>query len=175
MRIVLSIDPGKWVLPWCIWVDEQLHSCGISVVEPWPRPKPEAIAVRHYCNIPGFAGHAERAYVEQLSLNVGRDRTRGKAIATGNDLLTLTQIAAAVIGDLGVPVTYLPVNTWKGSAPKLVTQNRVKATLSPRELEVFALGLTGVKKSLWHNLFDAAGIGLYAVGRYRPGKKAVNG
>ena len=173
MRIILSIDPGKWVLPWCIWDDNELVRCGLSQLEKHPRPKPENIAHYHASYIPEWV--FDRVYIEQLSLNSGRDNSRGKAIATGNDLLMLTSVAALVAGHLNAPVTYLPVNTWKGSAPKLVTQNRVKATLTARELEVFALGLTGVKKSLHHNLYDAAGIGLYAVGRYRPGKKAVNG
>ena len=173
MRIV-SLDPGLWCLPWCVWDDNVLVRCGLSVLAKYPRPKPESIAHNHALDIKS-RDSIDQVYIEQLSLNSGRDSSRGKAIATGNDLLLLTSVAALVAGHLNAPVTYLPVNTWKGSAPKLVTQNRVKATLTTRELEVFALGLTGVKKSLHHNLYDACGIGLYAVGRYRPGKKAVNG
>jgi hypothetical protein len=169
--IIATIDPGKWCLPWCAWQPtRELAYAGLSLVGKVPGMPVERIARLHYENIARNCPELfERVHIEQLSLNSGRDKTRGKAIATGNDLLELTSIAALVAGYLRASVTYHPVNTWKGTAPKEITRNRVRATLGPLELHVLdaALAAVGRKKSLHHNLYDAAGIGLHATGRYR--------
>lgn len=47
---------------------------------------------------------------------------------------------------------------WKGQVPKEITQMRVRAALVPAELAVLCDD---------HNAIDAAGIGLWFLGRYR--------
>jgi Tfp pilus assembly protein PilV len=113
-----------------------------------------------------FSGHPDQVYVEQMSLNTGRDYSRGKAIRTANDLLVITNIAASVVSLLGGELVHVPVGTWKGSCPKTVTKNRVLATLDKTERQVLEASFRGVRSSLHNNLYDAAGIGLYAARRY---------
>jgi hypothetical protein len=167
--IIVSIDPGKWCLPWCVWQDGVLVSACLSVLPAVPGMRVSQIASNHFNNsgLWTWGTVCGKVCIEQLSLNSGRDKTRGKAIATGNDLLDLTSIAALVAGLLRAPVEYLPVATWKGTAPKSVTQNRVRATLTLDELQVLESAFLGVRKGLHHNLYDAAGIGLHATNRYR--------
>lgn len=165
--MILSIDPGKLCLPWCVWTNGVLTRCGLSVLAAAPRTSADELARRHVAQIRlQWIGTPDRVYVEQMQLNTGRDSTRGKAIATGNDLLTITHVASTVASLLGGALVHVPIGTWKGSAPKLVTQNRVRATLALPERAVMIAALTGVRKTLHHNLYDAAGIGLWATGRY---------
>jgi hypothetical protein len=162
------MDPGKLCLGWCVWTNKVLTHAGLSVVVVPPRTTVKVLAYLHWWNIRGrWTGCPNQVYVEQMSLNSGRDRTRGKAIRTGNDLLLITNIAASVTSMLGGELVHVPVSTWKGSCEKTVTKNRVLNTLDKEELGVLEAALLGVKQSLHHNLFDAAGLGLHATGRYR--------
>jgi len=165
--ILLALDPGKVCLGWCAFKDNVLTHAGLSVIAPAPRTRVNVLAAIHEHNIRQcFSGHPSQVYVEQMSLNTGRDYSRGKAIRTANDLLVITNIAASVVSLLGGELVHVPIGTWK-SGPKVITKNRVLATLTPDELDVLNGALRGVRPSIGHNLFDAAGIGLYATRRYR--------
>jgi hypothetical protein len=181
MNTIVSIDPGKWNLPWCVWKNGLLAHAGMSVLKeigPTQASNLPTIAAWHFNGMrfdwpgAGGVGNVDHVYIEQLSLTVGRDRTRGKAISTGNALLELTSIAAMIAGYLHAPVKYLPVGVWKGSAKKDVTRNRVRATLTPDELAILDAALAKLPRrgsresSLAHNLYDSCGIGLCATRRY---------
>jgi hypothetical protein len=165
--IAVSIDPGKLCLPFCVWTDNVLTHAGMSVLPPGSGSA-NVIAAQHWANIQKrWDGQPRRVYVEQMSLNTGRDTTRGKAIRTGNDLLLITNIAATLASLMQGELVHVPISTWKGSSPKSVTRNRVLATLRKEEQIILHNALVGVRPSLFHNLYDAAGIGLWATRRYR--------
>jgi hypothetical protein len=165
--IILSIDPGKKVLPYCVWQDNVLTHAGLSVLDVSPRLTADSLAHLHVSHIrQRWTGKPDRVFVEQMQLNTGRDSTRGKAIATGNDLLMITHVASTVASLLGGQLVHVPIGTWKGTAPKTVTMNRARATLALPERAVMIAAMQGVRASLHHNLYDAAGIGLWACGRY---------
>lgn len=181
MTTIVSIDPGLWNLPWCVWLDGALTHCGLSRLKPKTVIQSSdlpAIAAWHYSGIRFDCltlaqTPPDHVYIEQLSLNSGRDSTRGKALSTGNALLQITSVAALVAGHLRAPVTYVPVRTWLGTAPPSVTKARVLKTLDPDELQILQRAIDalphrkGKESSLAHNLYDAAGLGLWATGRYR--------
>ena len=178
MRIV-SVDPGKWNLPLAVWQDSVLMHCCLSRVTPGPGLLTADIARLHHSRLAQIVPlPVDAAYIEQLSLNSGRDKTRGKAISTGNALLEITSIAALVAGHFHAPIEYVPVRTWLGTATPTVTRNRVRATLSALELAILNEAIDalphrkGKESSLAHNIYDSVGLGLYAVGRYRPGRAA---
>lgn len=100
------------------------------------------------------------------------------------DLLSLAVTAGRVVGFYeleavvesrgsrslgnGIEVeTYLP-KQWKGQLPKDVCAKRIRAVLTPSELEVIAAcekiicARGGGGKSVLHNVIDAVGIGLHA-------------
>lgn len=77
------------------------------------------------------------------------------------DLILLALVVGAILDRLGVPsATYYPYE-WKRQMTKEVTRRRVESRLDPSE----RAHVTLPARSLQHNVFDAAGIGLHHVGR----------
>lgn len=158
---ILAVDPGKNVCGYALFHDKTLIRCGLSVLPAGPA-KLGAIAEYHYRSIAFDAAEADRVYVEEMSLNRGRDGTLSKAIATANDLLKLQAVGAYIAGRLRASLVYVP----PAKHDKRVTQNRAEATLSPSELEIVTKSLQDYRASIHHNLYDAVLHGLRAVGRY---------
>lgn len=154
---VLAVDPGlracgvaefrAGLLRRAAYVESSGESCGEM-----------ASAVRAWYGLGGSDGAgAERAIVE-LPRVYGRG---GKG--DSNDLVNL----ATVCGALCVALTELSPSfvypgQWKGEVPKEVMMRRIIGRLSPEELAAVALPRA---RGLQHNVFDAVGIGLWAIGR----------
>jgi hypothetical protein len=60
---------------------------------------------------------------------------------------------------------YVEPARWKGQVPKDIHHARILAKLSPEEQAVLTSAGNGVAPSKRHNIVDAVGIGLFAVGR----------
>lgn len=68
--------------------------------------------------------------------------------------------------DLGCDVTYVEPDRWKGGAiPKDKHQPRIWKKLEAREKVILDAVCNGMADGDRHNVVDAVGIGLYAVGR----------
>lgn len=82
-----------------------------------------------------------------------------------DDILLLAVLVGAIAQRQyasGSPSVVLIIpSEWKGQTPKDLTEERAKARLSNVELDVVRLPAA----SLQHNVWDAIGIGLWAVGR----------
>jgi hypothetical protein len=66
--------------------------------------------------------------------------------------------------DGAVPELVEP-RTWKGSASKPVHHRRIWAKLNVGEQEIVKSSARGVADSKHHNILDAVGLGLWAIGR----------
>lgn len=166
--MIVSIDPGKFCLGWCAWVDNVLTHAGLSVLPVEPRAQVNELASLHVRNIrEKLHERPDKVYVEQMQLSQHRDPTRRKAIKVGNDLLAITNIAASVTSMLGGQLVHVPIRDWKSNAFKTVTEARVLNTLDEAERAVLRAALWSVRAKLHHNLYDAAGIGLHITERYR--------
>lgn len=179
MRAICSIDPAVVTLAWVGWYDGSLINAGLS-----RRSRPASLHV--VC-----MEHADRVraglniqrdvvdvVVEQMRMNKHQDWDRApgprrdidarvaKLIALANDLLDVQAVGARVAACVGSRLHYAPVNTWKGSAPKHVTEARAREKLTPTELATVESVLRCVPSGLAHNLWDAVGVGLWATGRY---------
>jgi hypothetical protein len=64
--------------------------------------------------------------------------------------------------------TFLP-REWKGQVPKDIQAGRILAKLSAQEQDVVANYGRMVNKGKHHNMMDAIGLGLFALGRARCG------
>ena len=150
MTILVAIDPGAKHLGWARFVDGVLSTCGLSKA---------SMPGAHADNVCEGSKHdrPDVVIVEQMS---PRD------LPNEADLLRVTETGCYVAGTLQ-PSTFrlVPARTWKGSVPKDIHHRRVRAKLSPVELARLERGLEGVAPRLQHNVLDAVGIGLYAVGR----------
>jgi hypothetical protein len=89
--------------------------------------------------------------------------------ARPRDIIKLAHNAGEWVGlNPHARAAWVPPRTWKGSARKEWCTRRILAALRPAERE-YVEGLP-IAKSYKHNMIDAIGIGLYAVGRFRAGK-----
>lgn len=67
----------------------------------------------------------------------------------------------------GRPVQYVTPAEWKGSVPKPVSHKRIAKVLNAWEAQVLDTVCKGLSKKAVLDIWDAAGIGLWALGRYR--------
>lgn len=91
----------------------------------------------------------------------------GARSANPNDLLPLAYLNGAVHARIDADETLMPLpRVWKGSVEKSVFTRRILAKLQPDELSI----VKGTKcaASKLHNVVDAVGLGLYAIGSVRP-------
>ncbi len=66
---------------------------------------------------------------------------------------------------LGVEPEYVEPGQWKGATPKDISHARIWAALTADERALLAKAGEGVAPSKRHNIVDACGLGLWAVGR----------
>lgn len=84
------------------------------------------------------------------------------------DVLTCARRAGKIERDAEremLRLEVVPPVRWKGTISKATTEARVRKALTPVE----AARLPNVAKSVAHNMFDAIGIGLWALGRFGRG------
>lgn len=141
--MLLTVDPGA-VSGWALFNKDAklLVSCGLDAIN-------EAKV------------DVDRAVIERP--HAGEARARKK------DLLTLAiragEWGGLIMANFGVTPEYVEPSKWKGSTPKGISQKRILARLTARERTIKELACKGVAESKCHNIVDAIGIGLWALGR----------
>lgn len=139
--MLLAIDPGA-AAGWAVFDNgHRLTACGLS----------------SFVQVP----LVERVVIERPHSH--------KTKAPVKDIITLALRAGEWGGRLrqifGIEPEYIEPATWKGSTPKEISQSRTWAKLDPDERAVLDKAGSGVAPSKRHNIVDAVGIGLWAVGR----------
>lgn len=161
MRL-LAIDPGKRA-GWAVF-ETPAHDCanwGVSYLLICGLTDGDDPDFDH-SGLSDESPHFDRVVVERPS---GSDRR-----APSDDLISCGIRAGICVGRVSGPVEWIYAVQWKGSAPKAIQNDRDKAKISGAEYDVLALATntsTGkrVNVSSLHNVLDAIGIGLWAVGR----------
>lgn len=85
-----------------------------------------------------------------------------------NDLIEIAIMGAEVAGRFmrpGGQILHVRPNEWKGTVSKEITAARARAILGPMENTRLDEWLSKHKRGIRHNLLDAVGIGLFALGR----------
>lgn len=145
---LLSVDVGKH-LGWARFRRGFLFGCGVIPNESNADLGPELPLVDAGCEV----------VIEKPQVYVQHE-------VDPNDLVDLAVQAGFVGGWYGSSnTTWVLPRQWKGQVPKSVTQARVLKELSQGERDVVEAAV--VKRSVRHNLFDAIGIGLWKLGRYK--------
>lgn len=88
------------------------------------------------------------------------------------DLLDLAAAGMAVSARLAKPLSNIRLikpSEWKGQVPKNITQKRIERFLTMSERICLERCLQLVTPSLRHNLYDAVGLGLFALKRVKRG------
>ena len=164
---LLTIDPGLTCCGWAFWNRGVLVKCGLSRTQ-------EVELDRR------VQAHGEEIMEEiqdtphPLILVIEKPEVYPQRFMKGdpNDLIDLAVVVGGIVAQVSASLDtqlILP-KTWKGQVPDDVLQPRTLAKL--RDLEVAAvknpvpLGKPRtVPPSLKHNMMDAVGIGLWALGR----------
>jgi hypothetical protein len=101
-------------------------------------------------------------------------RGGGKSKGDPNDLRDLCGVSAGLACYYrGLSISHVEPAEWKGQLPHEAVELRVLQHLSPQELgpdelEAYKEGLKSGGKTFGHNVTDAVGIGLHALGRFEP-------
>lgn len=150
---VLAIDPGTDTGYALFDSNGRLYACGLGD----PRSN-EKHVVRNLT----------RVVIERPMVYPG-----GRQQAKPEDIIKLALKAGEWAGVYRqwADIEFVAPFQWKGSVPKSIHHERIKAKLSPAELEIvvasFAprIGIPRIAPSKQHNIVDAVGLGLFAVGR----------
>lgn len=157
---LLALDPGRRKMAWAVFEGKQLFACGLVYVENLSLDDTLAYFVKNMAD--NFRGMdvCERAVVERMKAYNGK--TGG---GTSNDLLDLQALGSACGAKLAHNVEWVFASEWKGSRPKPVVQRKIWDVLSVAETAAVNDARDEVPKDKFHDVMDAVGIGLHAVGR----------
>lgn len=142
--ITLAIDPGKNT-GWARFADKCLDACGLV-------PDVGLITV-----------YGDEMVIELPQVYRGRF-----AKGDPNDLIELAAIvgrAEQLARDSLMSVRKVKPRDWKGTIKKKIHNARVLKALDSAEAWRFGQGVVGVAAGVQHNVIDAVGLGLWAVGR----------
>lgn len=165
--MILAIDPG-------------IRGCGVALFN--GRDLESVAYVRNAA--PGDKLGAARSAAWEVKNWLGHDAAKVDVLAgewpqvytvskrgkkDPNDLLALCAIHGALSAFLPwvEPVSILP-REWKGQMTKEACQHRIAERLTTGESAIVENYLMGLISSLEHNVWDAVGIGLHHVGRFKP-------
>jgi hypothetical protein len=91
----------------------------------------------------------------------------GQSKVDANDLIVLALRAGILAQAVAATSTrFVAPSDWKGQLPKNVCHVRIRAILSPLEAGILERDTRKLAASVAHNVLDAVGIGLFALGRF---------
>ena len=160
MSSLLSIDPGIRGCGAALFVDKQLVRA--DYIKSFVKTGNQAAEARAMAQaVSGWLStHPAHIVVEwpRIYRNV-----RGK---DPNDLLALCAVNAAIAAlyPYAVVDSYFPAE-WKGQQKKEICHRRIVKILGEAEAKILT-DAAARAKSLSHNMMDAVGIGLFALGRF---------
>jgi Holliday junction resolvasome RuvABC endonuclease subunit len=156
---ILSIDPGLSGTGWAEWWDGKLTRVGVV-----PATKtPESGLLADQCE--QVADRLKRMldkplFMDEVYIEMPQMMTNVKGIAAQAGAVYKLAFLVGYLAREFLPGTVhtVTVAEWKGQLPKDVVQRRIERDLGKRTCEKL-----NIKSHAW----DAVGIGLWAVGRWR--------
>lgn len=160
--LTLAVDPGKHSCAWATFMGDRLWDAslvrGKSGAPPHVAPGAEGLA-----RVLESWSYGVRFVLEQPTVYPGAREN------DPNDLISIATegglFVGAVRGGRAGPTVLVAPRTWKGGVPKDIHQRRILAKLTAPEVARLEAALVNVLPTLRHNVVDAVGIGLWAVGR----------
>jgi hypothetical protein len=141
-RSVLTIDPGADA-GWAWFDNGTLAGCGLGAPA---QPNADRVIIERPMIYPGGRQKARPADVIKLATRAG-------------------EAGGLYARSRGVEPEYVEPHAWKGSVDKNIHHARIWAKLSTDEQAIVSTAARGVAPSKRHNILDAIGIGLWAIGR----------
>ena len=153
--MLLSVDPGVKEAGVAVFESSELTTAWLARGKNWIET-----ADRVHDDFPGPVNLVQTVVIERPQIYV-QSRQKGDA----NDLITLALFCGRVTGLFSgwtdQVVEYRP-HEWKKQVPKNIMMDRIIRRLSDEEFDRIQLPKA---KSLYHNIFDAIGIGLHHLQR----------
>lgn len=169
---LIAIDPGVHSMAIAVFGD------GGVLLDAWNEAAPMYSTDAFSELLQGWGSPSVRL-INRLQSHVRLERNRvvgerqvvypgAKGLKTNpNDLLDLAMCAGAFYGalcvDMVATLTVVEPAEWKAQVPKDITRKRIEGLLSHSE------PLNIKKGGEMHNVYDAIGIGLFALGRAKKG------
>lgn len=159
--MLIAIDPGLRNIGLAIFDRGELQDACLVRETTNPRSAydhsqvVEALKSRLPCLDPGTEGVIEQPQIYRTAHQRGSQ----------SDLIDLASVVGAVaeaLAQRGVRSTYVLPRTWKGQLSKEISEGRSRKLLNSDERERINLP---TQAGLRHNVWDAIGIGLWAVKR----------
>jgi hypothetical protein len=141
-----------------IAIDPGVHYCGVATYEQGTLLLGEYYSVLE--TIDYLKAHLD---CKTNLVIVEKPQIYPRAKGDPNDLIDLAVVVGQVISFANDYTTYKP-REWKGQVPKDVMVNRIKSKLSTKEISHIS---PRIRTSKLHNVYDAIGIGLFALGRLK--------
>lgn len=152
---LLAFDPGKLSAGWSAFEEKRLARCGL-LRAPTQRGLFEAIREWDL-----------RTRTNGVDVWIERPQVYREAHWKGdpNDLIDVAIVVGALASQATGNVVLVRPHDWKGNVPKTIHNARIKRALDPAERDT--LKACGAPAGLLHNVVDAVGLGLHALGRLR--------
>ena len=150
---LLAIDPGLKACGWALYENNFLHKCGIILGE---KNNPIKAILKIYDTILDIEICPNYLVVEKPHIAISRE-------VDPNDILDITLMAGAclTLDSFDPEKVWVPTpQEWKGSTPKLICHHRMFKKLTETEKFIIQECLKNVPRSLHHNAYDAAALGL---------------
>jgi len=155
---LVSIDPGLKGCGMALWKGGLLQKA--LYVPNVPGGDFQEMQGRIVQLLPGFPVKISRDFL--LAIELPQVYVTSRAKGDPNDLINLAVLVGALAQTFREPQLFKPFE-WKRNTPKPVMEGRILKRLSASEKTRIVLPI----KSLAHNVIDAIGIGLHALGRLR--------
>lgn len=163
MKSILSIDPGLTGTGWAAWEPPFRRPSAIGVIkirnkdEWWIRCQQVADEIATMCDRQSWVVAEFTEYHAAVTSSMGWK--------TG-DLQRLTFLCGVIAGRV-YPTRFTPVTAsgWKGQLPKDVAAARVQKLIGRKACR--RLGLPEIQRRSDTHAWDAVGIGLWALGRFK--------
>ncbi len=140
---LIAIDPGKRAFGWALFLQRELHSCGLAdTATGVPVKAPGCVWV---CEMPEQRGRASKVRMP--------------------DLLDLALAAGRVVG-LN-PCDFVKPSRWIGQVDNDLLHDRMFEAFGSSEHDVYFAAQKATKKGVFHNVQDAISLGLWRLGRIR--------
>jgi len=151
VSLLVAFDPAAHHVGWAAFREGRLASCGLERKDPLSAGLEE---------LAGALRVAHRVVVEvpQVYQQRGWEGDPNDLIDVA---LTAGRIAQAFDGQ--APAEFVRPHAWKSNVPKAVMLRRITESLDGAEQNV--LHATKVPATLIHNVVDAIGLGIWALGR----------
>ena len=163
MKVLVSWDPGLRESGYAVFQGSELIEAGAIYARDGEKGARQWVAMAKEVYKVLLEFRPDTFVFEQMQTRRGRADAHAALI----ELSIISGMVAGLGIDLGVEPVAVPANVWTKGRNKLANQGIIEKLLGTPELQVLEEALEETKKTNHKEVYDAIGIGLYSVRRWR--------